>query len=252
MKSYSVLVITALLLVANSAQAEVYQWQDELCDIQGEFDNKKYSAKQIENSHFMLNNLNSVQLSSFSSPMFPKDIDKVSQSDLDNLDQEYQARKRKVASLDVVPAAQTYKRELLQSIEGEYLHDKLTVLAYLDPLQAIRLSPVMCKQYLAPFFKNQSAVQSKWRQFVEKRIERQELLSDNDDNYIRNLATERYQQEKASDPANYAKIDLLTFGFGNCVNDQVYHADSNKVFANYNQLNKTIFGESLTMVCEEP
>ncbi|MGO2339751.1 MAG: hypothetical protein ACTH5M_04025 [Psychrobacter sp.] len=253
MKCYSVLAVSILLsAVTNIAQAEVYKWQDELCDIQGEFDNKKYSAKQIENSHFMLNNLTSKQLHSFSSPVYPSDLNRVSKSDLDNLNQEYQARKRKVEQLEVVPQAQTYKRELLKSIEGEYVRDKLSILAYLDPIQAMRMSPLMCKQYLAPFFKDETAVQNKWQELVEEQIQEQTLFSNDGGKYSRNLTTERYQSQKASDPENYAKINLLTYGFSNCVNDQIYHTDSEKVFANYNRLNKTIFGKSLKMVCEEP
>ena len=252
MKCYSVLAVSLLLSAVTSvAQAEVYQWQDDLCDMQGEFDNKKYSAKQIENSHFMLNNLTSVQLSS-SSPLHPRDIGQVSKSDLDNLNQEYQARKRKVEQLEVVPQAQTYKSELLKSIDGGYVRNKLTILAYLDPRQAMRMSPPMCKQYLAPFFKDETAVQNKWQEFVEEKIQEQTLFSNDGGKYSRNFITERYQRQQASDPENYAKVNLLTYGFSNCVNDQIYHADSQVVFDNYNQLNKTIFGKSLTMVCEEP
>lgn len=253
MKCYSVLAISILLSAVTSvAQAEVYQWQDDLCDMQGEFDNKKYSAKQIENSHFMLNNLTSAQLNSFSSPIYPSDLNRVSTTDTTNLSKEYESRKRKVQKLEVVPEAQPYKRKLLKSIEGEYVRDKLTILAYLDPIQAMRMSPPMCKQYLAPFFKDETAVQNKWREFVEEEIQEQTLLSDDGGKYSRNAATERYQSQKALDPENYAKINLLTYGFSNCVNDQIYHTDSEKVFANYNQLNKTIFGKSLTMVCGEP
>jgi hypothetical protein len=251
MKAMTVAAVLTLMALTTSTQAEVYQWQDDLCDMKGEFDNTKYSAKQIENSHFMLNNLTSIQLSS-SSPLYPRDIDQISKSDLDNLNQEYQARKRKVEQLEVVSQAQTYKRELLKSIDGGYVLNKLTILAYLDPIQAMRLSPPMCKQYLAPFFKDEAAVQNKWREFVEEQIQEQTLLSDDGGKYSRNAATERYQSQKALDPENYAKVNLLTYGFSNCVNDQIYHADSQVVFDNYNQLNKTIFGKSISMVCEEP
>ncbi|MBH0086010.1 hypothetical protein I6E84_07240 [Psychrobacter sp. SCQQ22] len=251
MKAMTVAAVLTLMAVTTSTQAEVYQWQDDLCDMKGEFNNRKYSAKQIENSHFMLNNLTSVQLSS-SSPLYPRDIDQISKSDLDNLNQEYQARKRKVEQLEVVPQAQTYKRELLKSIDGEYVLNKLTILAYLDPLQAMRLSPPMCKQYLAPFFKDEAAVQNKWQEFVEEQIQEQTLFSNDDGKYSRNLITERYQRQQASDPENYAKINLLTYGFSNCVNDQIYHADSEKVFKDSQKLNETLFGKSLKMVCEEP
>lgn len=67
MKAMTIAAMLASMTVTNIAQAEIYKWQDELCDIKGSFDNKKYSAKQIKNSHFMLNNLNTVQLNSFSS-----------------------------------------------------------------------------------------------------------------------------------------------------------------------------------------
>lgn len=252
MKAVTVAALLASMAVATIAQAEVYKWQDELCDIQGNFDNKKYTAKQIENAHFMLNNLTSVQLNSTSSPMNLKDIDKVTTADLDNLDQEYKLRKRKVESLKVVIEAQPYKRELLKSIDGEYFHDKLSILAYLAPVQAMRQSPPICKQYLAPFFKGEAAVQRKWQQFVEEQIQEQERISSDRGQSYRTLRTERYQEERASDPANYAKISLLTFGFSNCLNDHIYHADSQKVFSNQQKLNKILFGKSLTMVCEEP
>lgn len=252
MKAVTLVAIVATMSIATIAQAEVYKWQDELCDIQGNFDNKKYSAEQIENSHFMLDNLTSSQLDSFFPPMYPKDIDKVSKSDLTDLDKEYQSRKLKVESLAVIPAAQRYKLELLKSIDGAYKKNRLDILAYIDPVQAMRQSPPMCKQYLAPFFKDQTAVQNKWQQFTEERIQEQVLLRNEGRESYRKFATDRYEQEKASDPTNYAKVSLLTFGFGNCVNAQVYHADSQKVFDNYNQLNKTIFGNSIRMVCEEP
>ena len=139
-----------------------------------------------------------------------------------------------------MPEAKVYKQQLLQSIEGEYKKDRLNILAYVDPIQAMRQSPPMCKQYLEPFFKDESAVQNKWQQMVEKRA-----LSNS-------YAMSRYQEEKASNPAKYAKIDLITFGFGNCVNNQRYHAGSEVVLRNQQKLNKTLFGKSLTMVCEEP
>lgn len=240
MKVVTVAALLASMAVVNSAQAEVYKWQDELCDIQGNFDHKKYSAKQIKNSHFVLEGLTSANLNSFFPPMNIKDLDKVSNKDLERLTKEYKQVKNNVERLDVVPEAKVYKQQLLQSIEGEYKKERLTILAYVDPIQAMKQSPLMCKQYLEPFFKDESAVQNKWQQMVEKRA-----LSNS-------YAMSRYQEEKASNPAKYAKIDLITFGFGNCVNNQRYHAGSEVVLRNQQKLNKTLFGKSLTMVCEEP
>ena len=41
MKAVTVAALLASMVVATIAHAEVYKWQDELCDIQGNFDNKK-------------------------------------------------------------------------------------------------------------------------------------------------------------------------------------------------------------------
>ena len=240
MRVITVAAMLALMTVTTIAQADVYKWQDELCDIKGDFDNKKYSAKEIKNSHFVLEGLTSANLNSFFPPMNIEDLDKVSIKDLEKLTEEYKQVKNNVERLDVVPEAKAYKQQLLQSIEGEYKKERLTILAYVDPIQAMRQSPLMCKQYLEPFFKDQTAVQNKWQQMVEKRA-----LSNS-------YAMSRYQEEKANDPTNYAKIDLITFGFGNCVNNQRYHAGSEVVLRNQQKLNKTLFGKSLTMVCEEP
>ena len=240
MKAITVAAMLASMTVTTIAQAEVYKWQDELCDIKGDFDNKKYSAKEIKNSHFVLEGLTSANLNSFFPPMNIEDLDKVSIKDLEKLTEEYKQVKNNVERLDVVPEAKAYKQQLLQSIEGEYKKERLTILAYVDPIQAMRQSPLMCKQYLEPFFKDQTAVQNKWQQMVEKRA-----LSNS-------YAMSRYQEEKANDPTKYAKIDLITFGFGNCVNNQRYHAGSELVLRNQQKLNKTLFGKSLTMVCEEP
>ena len=239
-KKFTVAALLGAIAVTTSAQAEVYQWQDELCDNRGEFDNTKYSAKQIENSHFVFDHLNSSNLNSFFPPMDIDDLDTLSMTDLETLTEEYKQVKHNVERLDVVPEAQRYKQQLIKSIDGEYKHNKLTILAYLEPIQAMRQSPLMCKQYIEPFFRNETAVQDKWQQLVEKRA------------LTNSYAMSRYQDEKASNPAKYAKIDLITFGFGNCVNDQVYHADSEKTYIYRQQLNKIVFGESLTKVCAEP
>ena len=42
MKAMTIAAILTAMTVTNIARAEIYKWQDELCDMQGNFDNKKY------------------------------------------------------------------------------------------------------------------------------------------------------------------------------------------------------------------
>ena len=252
MKVITVAALLASMAVTTIAQAEVYKWQDELCDIKGSFDSKKYTAKQIKNSHFVLEGLTRTNLNSFFPPMDIDALDKLSMKDLDTLTKEYKQVKSNVERLDVVPEAKGYKQDLVKSIDGEYEQNKLTILAYLNPSEALKQSPQMCKNYIAPLLQNEAALQNRWKQFVEEEIQEQGQHGAEQLKSYRKIATTRYQEEKASNPSKYAKINLVTFGFSNCVNNQGYHADSEKVFKDSQKLNKTLFGKSLTMMCEEP
>jgi len=251
-KVFTLVAIVAAMTVTNTAQAETYKWEDDFCSMQGDFDSKKYTAKQIKNSHLVLESLTRSNLDSFFSPMSIEALDKLSMKDLDILTEEYKQVKRNVERLDVVPEAKGYKQELVKSIDGEYKQNKLTILGYLNPSEALKQSPQMCKTYIEPLLKNETAVQNRWKQFVEEQIQKQADITDDGGKYYRSLATKRYQEEKASNPTKYAKINLVTFGFGNCVNEQVYHADSDEVFSNQQKLNKTLFGKSFKQMCDEP
>ena len=129
MKAITIAAILTSMAVTTSVQAEAYKWQDELCDMQGNFDNKKYSAKQIKNSHFVLESLTRLNLDSFFSPMSIEALDKLSMKDMDALNKEYKQVKRDIESLDVVPEAKGYKQDLLKSIDGEYKQNQLTIYA---------------------------------------------------------------------------------------------------------------------------
>ena len=107
-------VTTAILLASTAittiAQAQTYEWRSEMeiCQYQGDFDNNKYTAKQIENSHFVLNSLTRANLESFSKPMSNVLLDNISSKDPEVLTKEYKQAKRHVERLDIVPEAQTY------------------------------------------------------------------------------------------------------------------------------------------------
>ncbi|ALF60116.1 hypothetical protein [Psychrobacter urativorans] len=240
MKAITVAALLASMAVTTLAQAQTYKWEDDYCSYKGDFNNKKYSAKQIKNSYFVLDGLTRTNLNSFFPPMSIEALDKLSMKDMDLLTEEYKQAKSDAERLDVVPEAKGYKQELLKSIDGEYKVNQLTILAYLNPSEALKQSPPMCHQYIKPLLQNESAVQSKWKQMVEKSA------------VSNSYAMSRYQEEKASNPAKYARIKLITFGFGNCVNEQVYHADSDKVFSNQQKINKTLFGKSFKQICDEP
>jgi len=252
MKTVITAAILASMAVTTIAQAQTYKWEDDYCSMKGDFDSKKYTAKQIKNSHYVMDQLNTLNLESFSSPRSVEALDKLSMRDLDKLTEEHKQVKNNVERLEVVPEAKGYKQELLKTIDGEYNTSRLTILAYLKPSEAHKQSPQMCKTYIEPLLQNESAIQNRWKNFVEEQIQEQGEYGAEQLASYRKIATKRYQEEKASNPAKYARLDLVSLGFGNCVNMQAYRVDSDKSYKDEQKLNKTIFGKSLKQMCDEP
>ncbi len=252
MKAYTVIAVSALLTITTSAQAEVYKWQDELCDMQGDFDEQKYSAEQIKNSHNVLDRLTRLNLKSISPPMNIKELNNTFMDDLRALIAEYKQVKSDVEQLDVVPEAQQYKQQLLKSIDGEYDKNRLMLMAHVNPIVAIDQSPPMCKHYIESFLDDETAVQNEWKQLIKDRIQQRSRYDKSRLQPYLDTEMGRYKRQKTLNAYKYARINLVALGFSDCVNRQVYRADSQIAFDNYDQLNKTLFGESLTMVCSEP
>lgn len=254
MKAVTVAAILASMAVTTIAQAQTYKWEDGYCSMQGDFDSKKYTAKQIENSHYVMDQLNTLNLEVRHSPQSVAEMKQISNRDLDILDKEYAQVKNEVEKIQVVPQAQKYKQDLLKTIDGEYTTNKLVLLAHVNPAEAIKQSPAMCKTYIEPLLQSESAIQNRWRQAVEDNIK--ELAKDyaDDPDLIksqRKLALDRYQQEKATNASFYAQKNLISYHFNNCLVNTAYRLDSEDVFKDSQKLNKVLFGKSFKEICDE-
>lgn len=255
MKAMTVAAILTSLAVTTIAQAQTYKWQDGLCDMKGDFDSKKYTAKQIENSHYVLDQLNTLNLEIRHTPQSVAEMKQLSNKDLEALNIEYAQVKNKVEKLKVVPQVQKSKQDLLKTIDGEYTTNKLVLLAYVNPAEAIKQSPAMCKTYIEPLLQSESAVQNRWRKAVEEDIKESAKDYADDPDLIksqRKLAMDRYQEEKATNASFYAKQDLISYHFNNCLVNTAYRLDSEDVFKDSQKLNKALFGKSFKQMCDEP
>lgn len=231
---------TAMLLASTAmttiAQAQTYEWEQALCSYKGEFNSKKYTTKQVDNSYYMPDQLGSLNLDSLRESQSNAQLHQMSYRDIAALDIEYIQVKNNIEHLQIVPKEQTYKQDLLKSIEGKYTTNKLMLLAYVDPAEAIKQSPAMCATYIEPLLQSESTIQDRWRQAVEDNIKEQ-AKDYADDPYLiksqRKLAIDRYQEEKATNAFFYAHKDLTSYHFNSCV------------------VNKVLFGKSFEEICDE-
>ncbi|WP_162617733.1 hypothetical protein [Psychrobacter sp. YP14] len=255
MKKVLTTALVASMLVITSAQAQTYSWEADYCSYKGDFDNKKYTLNQIKNSHYVMQQLGTLNLEVQHGPQSPAEMKQLSNKNLSALDNEYAQVKTKVEKLNVVPQAKKYKQDLLKSINNEYTTNKLVLLAYTNPAEAIKQSPAMCKSYIEPLLQNETAIQNRWLKAVEESIKEQAKDYADDREFMRSqreLAMQRYQEEKATNASFYARKDLISYHFNNCLVHQFYNPEIENVYTNTQKLNKSIFGKSFKEVCEAP
>ena len=250
-------VTTAILLASTAittiAQAQTYEWEEALCSYKGEFNSKKYTAKQVDNSYQMLNQFSSSNLDGLRVPQTNAQLHQMSYSDVTALDIEYLQVKNNIENLHIVPQTQPYKQALLKTIEGEYTASRLTLLAYVDPAEAIKQSPAMCTTYIEPLLQSDSAIQNRWRQAVDDDIQEQVTdYADYPDLILseRDRVMQRYEEDKAENAYLKARNNLISYRFYNCVKSTVYYPSVDEMSMYSHKLSASLFGSNYEQDCD--
>lgn len=253
MKVVTAAVLLASMAMTTIAQAQTYEWEEALCRYKGEFNSKKYTAKQVDNSYQLLDHLSRPNLDGLRTPQSSAQLHQMSYRDVAALDTEYLQVSNTVENLHIVPQAQPYKQALLKTIEGEYTASRLTLLAYVDPAEAIKQSPAMCTTYIEPLLHSESAIQNRWRQAVDDEIKEQVTdYADHPDLIVseRDRVMQRYEEEKAENAYLNARSNLISYRFYNCVNSTVYHPSVDEMSMYPHKLSASLFGSNYEQDCD--
>ncbi len=185
-----------------------YSWETELCHHSGRYNPRKYSKEELDNVQKLL--FGNAMLNTNTTVYRPDDLGK---ANTDTLTAEYTRQIRLYRTMRVVPQPMwlMLKRQAIQEVEDDYKVHKLYVAAVANPAILLNASPSSCKKYIEGLAtSNDSLTLRNWRGFVEE----QKLRSGSSSPY-----TERYNRESNSpDHLRYAKVELLTFGWFNCMN----------------------------------
>jgi hypothetical protein len=218
-----------------------FTWTDAACEYTGNYNPQTYSLDLIKNTYELYTSYSGKNLENGRSVYEPADIDKL---DLRALTAEYTEKKGRLEKLEIInsPYWITLKKQLLQQLNDEYALDKIEMQAFDAPevLLNNRFSK-SCERFVTALNATDTSILlATWRSFCE------ELKA-------KNGSPESFMakfNEKYNSPQKlvYAKIDLLTFGWGNCANDLTFHVvndgtaekEFEKLFTNVKQ------------VCEEP
>lgn len=200
--------------VANTLAS--YTWSDAACEYTGNYNPQTYSPELIKNTHELFSIYEGLLLENRPSVYKPSDLAKLN---LKALTAEYTEKKALLEKLKIIDAPfwNTLKKQTLQQLDEEYEFDKLQIQAFDNPevLLNNRYSKD-CERYVTALNSTDTSVLfATWKSFAE------ELKA-------KNGSPEAFMarfNEKYNSPEKliYAKIDLITFGWGNCANNSTFH-----------------------------
>jgi hypothetical protein len=226
---------------ASSATTSTFVWTTELCENKGSYDSLKYSREQLQNTYDLWFRFSGIALETDGTANKPEEISKL---DANKLASEYQKQKKYFSQMVIVnvPYWQKLKEQRIQELEDEYELKKITIESYSNPavLNTNRFSK-SCPDFVkALTSKDTAELMAFWKSFAEK----QSLKNGSPESYMARF----YENFNADNRLVYAKIDLITYGWWNCVNQTLPHRSRDEeVEAEFDKLFSNIKRE-----CDEP
>lgn len=240
------LTFIALLLLAVSAHAQpkTFRWSSELCDHVATYDSKKYTEAQLRDTWKLIEDYTLTSLSNAPHVWKWEDIEKL---DLAALDAEYKVKTEKIKALNVVnvPYFQNAKKAQIKELDQVYALSRTKLLAFRTP-EVLRDYPAAaaCKaKYVEPLIKKDESLMKVW-------------LDVNMASRSRNADPDRLKREfdaemASPDKIQFAIIEVMGFGFGNCAN-AVIERDEGSSNGEHQKAFRKLFSRARETNCSEP
>ncbi len=213
-------------VTSGQPKQEVFQFVTELCENKGYFNSNIYSREEIEGTYKLWYELSGSLLdipSAYSLKSLAElrnNKDKI----LAKLDKDFAARKTQILNLKVVntPYWQGIKKKTYEELVQTYEKYKIQVAAYSDP--SVLLKNDQCKNFSKALNSTDDQMFAEWKKLREE-------ASKNNGN-PQHIMDEFNEQLNSSDNREYAIIDLITFGWGNCANSKIQRVSHDEAINN--------------------
>lgn len=233
--------IVAFAAGSAAAQQKVFKWSDELCDYQGTYNSRKFSATQLKDTAKLFS-YKGLPLTKTPTVFHPDDLDRL---DLEGLNKEYAAILSELGSLDIVPVPywQEQRRLKIAELKQVYELSNVSIRGYTDPHVLNELSgSAACKtKFAAPLIAGGDTLINVWRNL---NVERRENNAD--------PASRRreFERELASaDAIKFARVYVMAFGWWNCANENIKYIDYD---GTQEREFRKLFVRVKTVKCDEP
>ncbi|MDH6251190.1 hypothetical protein M2347_000917 [Chryseobacterium sp. H1D6B] len=233
------------LTTKHQIKEGIFNFATDLCDNKGYFDENKYTKEELEGAHKLYYDLSGILLEPphvfrlETLQEVRKNQDKI----LEKLDKEFTEKKISLENLKVVniPYWQNVKKQEHKALIQEYELEKTQIKAYSDPSVLLNSSiSKKCDRFVKALNSNDSQLTEEWRKL------REEMSKRNSD--PKRIMDEFENHLNSPDKKDYAILDLVVFGWGNCANEDIIRPQHDeKMNKEFNALFMKIDSD-----CDEP
>jgi hypothetical protein len=227
---------------AEKDSMAVFKWESELCTHESTFNTRLYTEEELRGTRELLQMTGSVLLDVKDVAFKPDQIADL--STLKELEQEYQKKRKQLQNMKIVndPYWIKIKERLLAAMKDEYDLSWICIQAYTNPskLKGNRFSKYCPDLITALTSGDSTKLIAAWKTLVEEQCKK---------NASPDYLMERFERE-SHDPdwMMYGRVELITFGWSNRVNDQIEHVKNDEAInKKFHQLFLKTHSE-----CDEP
>lgn len=224
---------------------QTFNFATELCENKGQYDADKYSQEEIEGTYKLWFEYSSLSLSkpSVFKPETLQEVRRDKDKILAKLDKDFAEKKKALESLKIVndPYWQNIKDQKIQELVLEYEFDKTEIMAFSDPSVLLNSKfSKNCENFVRALNSDEDVMIEEWRKLriqMSKKNSNPEKIMDEFENNLH-----------AQNKNEYAMVDLITFGWGNCANNSIKRVEyDEKMTKAFNSLFIKIDSQ-----CDEP
>lgn len=192
----------------------VFKWDSELCENSGVYDSSIYTEEKLKNTLELIRTSDSVALNTDATVF---SIEGVKELSLTKLKTEYDSERKKLSNLTIVDGDfwKKYKEDRIKMLDDEYELKKITIEAYSNPkvLLGNRFTE-KCKEFaLALSSETDTLLLETWKKVVDENMKH----NGSPESLLKTYNT----QKESADSLSYAKVEVMTFGWWNCANNEL-------------------------------
>lgn len=196
-----------------------YKWETPSCSISGTYDSSKYTEEELKATLDLCYVFDGSVL--LISDAHPLDITDIAKLNTKALEEEYKEQ-QKMFSRPVVKTEfmEKLRKDKLKELDEEYELKKITIEAYNNPKVLLKSKYASkCNEYVeALTAEDTTKLFDAWTKIVD---EQAKTNGDPD-----SLKAEHKTQKESADKLAYAKKYVMTYGWWNCANENMFRVES--------------------------